>query len=49
MHYNDIKAGDFVMLDDKQYKVAALKKQGNLLLDNGMQVEAQKCTKVKHN
>lgn len=49
MHYNDIKAGDFVMLDDKQYKVAALNKQGNLLLDNGMQVEAKKCTKVKHN
>lgn len=49
MHYNSIKAGDFVMLDDKQYKVAALKKQGNLLLDNGMQVEAKKCTKVKHN
>lgn len=48
MYYNGIKAGDFVMLDDKQYKVVALKKQGFLLLANGMQIEAQKCTKVKH-
>lgn len=48
MHYNGIKAGDFVMLNDKQYRVVALKKQSLLLLDNGMQIESQKCMKVKH-
>lgn len=48
MHYNGIKAGDFVMLDDKQYRVVALKKQSLLLLANGMQIEAQKGMKVNH-
>ena len=48
MHYNGIKAGDFVMLDDKQYRVVTLKKQSLLLLANGMQIEAQKGMKVNH-
>lgn len=47
MNYNGIKAGDFVTLGKKQYKVAALKKEGYLLLDNGLQVEAKQCVKIK--
>ena len=47
MHYNGIKAGDLVTLGKKQYKVVALKKQRYLLLDNGLQVEAKQCVKVK--
>lgn len=47
MNYNAIKAGDLVTLGKKQYKVVALKKQGYLLLDNGLQVEAKQCVKTK--
>lgn len=48
MNYNGIKVGDSVLVGDMQYKVVALKKQGLLMLDNGDNVESQKCQKVKY-
>ena len=47
MNYNEIKAGQNVMLNESKYKVVALKKGGALMLDNGQVVLAKGCEKIE--